>query len=172
MRQLLLTASLLVLAVVSNPRAQAQDAPAKRLVGAWRLVSVEGTSPVFKFVFDHPHGLIIYDPSGVVSVQQANIGDRKPFAKGPAAGTLEEKAESFDSYGAYYGTYTVDASAGTVTHHIEDGSNPALRGRENVRWYEFQGNDRVVLIPTEDGKGGTIARKDATYKLTWERIKK
>ena len=162
MRQLLLTASLLILAVVSNPRAQSQGDSAKRLVGAWRLVSVEGTSPVFNFVFDHPHGLIIYDPSGVMSVQQANIGDRRPFAKGPAAGLLEEKSAAFDSYGAYYGTYTVDTKAGTVTHHIEDGTNPALRGRDNVRWYEFQGNDRVVLIATEDGKGGTIARKDAT----------
>jgi hypothetical protein len=65
----------------------------------------------------------------------------------------------------------VDTKASTVIHHIEDGMNPALRGRDNVRWYEFQGNDRVVLIATEDGKGGMLARKDATYKLTWERIK-
>jgi len=43
--------------------------------------------------------------------------------------------------------------------------------RDSVRWYEFQGNDRVVLIPTEDGKGGTIAQKEATHKLTWEHIK-
>jgi hypothetical protein len=84
---------------------------------------------------------------------------------------VEEKAAAFDSYGAYYGTYTVDAKAETVTHHIEDGLNPALRGRNNVRWFEFRGADRLVLIATEDGKGGTVARKDATYKLVWERIK-
>jgi hypothetical protein len=103
MRQLL-TSSLLSLCVASTVTAQSQDDPAKRLVGAWRLVSVEGTSAVFKFVFDH-------------------------------------------------------------------GLNPALRGRGNVRWFEFQGDDRVVLIPMENGNGGVITRKDATYKLTWERIK-
>jgi hypothetical protein len=135
------------------------------------LVSVEGTSPVFNFVFDHPHGIIVYDASGRMATQQANVGDRKPFAKGPKAGTLEVRAAAFDSYGAYYGTYTVDSKAGTITHHIEDGLNPALRGRDNVRWFEFQGDDRVVLIPRENGNGGVIARKDATYKLTWERIK-
>jgi hypothetical protein len=169
--RLLLTGSLLFLCLASNPTAQSPDDPANRLVGAWRLVSVEGTSPIFKFVFDHPHGIIVYDASGRMAVQQANLGDRKPFAKGPAAGTREEKAAAFDSYGAYYGTYTVDAKAGTITHHIEDGLNPALRGRDNVRWFEFQGNDRVVLIPMEADKGGVIARRDATYRLTWERIK-
>ena len=65
---------------------------------------------------------------------------------------------------------TVDAQAGTVTHHIEDGSNPSSRGRDNVRWFKLQGKNRIVLIPTEDGRGGRIARKDATYKLTFERI--
>jgi hypothetical protein len=138
MRQLL-TSSLLFLCVASALTAQSQDDPAKRLVGAWRLVSVEGTSPVFNFVFDHPHGIIVYDASGRMAIQQANLGDRKPFAKGPRAGTLEERAAAFDSYGAYYGTYTIDAKAGTITHHIEDGLNPALRGRDNVRWCEFQG---------------------------------
>jgi hypothetical protein len=167
----LLNVSLLLLWSAANLAAQSQDDPAKRLVGVWRLVSVEGTSPVFNFVFDRPRGIIIYDASGIVAVQQANLGDRRPFAKGPEAGTVEEKAAAFVSYGAYYGTWTLDAKAGTVTHHIEDGLNPALRGRDNVRWFEFEGNDRVVLIATEDGKGGMVARKDATYKLTWERIK-
>jgi len=53
-----------------------------------------------KSVFDHPHGIIVYDASGRMAVRQANLDDRKPFSKGPAAGTLEEKAAAFDSYGA------------------------------------------------------------------------
>jgi hypothetical protein len=95
----LLTLSTLLPGVASSPRTESQNDPAKRLVGAWRLVSVEGTSPVFHFAFDHPRGLIIYDPSGRMSVQQANVGDRKAFTNGPAAGTVEEKAAAFDSYG-------------------------------------------------------------------------
>ena len=45
------------------------------------------------------------------------------------------------------------------------------RGVHNVRWFEFQGNHRLLLIPREDGKGGVIDRKNATNKLLWERIK-
>ena len=63
------------------------------------------------------------------------------------------------------------SKTGAVTHHLADHSYPGFHGRDNIRWFEFQGDNRVVLIPTEDGKGGMIARNDATYKLAWERIR-
>lgn len=142
-----------------------------KFIGAWRLVSVEGNSPVRNVLYEHPTGLVIYDPSGWFSLQIAVHGERKPFAKGVSAGTAEEKAQAFDSYFAYYGTYTVDANAETITHHITDHSYPGFSGRDNVRWFEFQNENRFVLIPVEDGKGGILNRKDATYKLFWERIR-
>jgi hypothetical protein len=144
---------------------------AKKIVGAWRLVAVEGQPPGLPGFYDHATGLIVYDPSGTMSVQIANRGGRKSFAGGLAAGTREEKAAAFDSYFSYYGTYTVDDAAGTVTHDVQDSSYPDLRGRHQVRWVEFQGKDRMVLIPREDGKGGAVVRKDATYRLFWERVK-
>jgi hypothetical protein len=148
-----------------------QNDVASKLVGAWRLVSVEGISPVRHIPYDHPTGLIIYDRSGWMSVQIAIKGDRKPFAAGLGSGTQEEKAAAFDSYFSYYGPYTIDLKEQTITHHIEGYSYPGGAGTRNVRWFEFQGNDRLLLIPSEDGKGGTIDRKTATYKLVWERIK-
>ena len=163
---------LLILSCVSlfsaEPR---QDDAGKKLVGAWRLVSVENTDATFHFAYDHPTGIIIYDRSGWMAVQIDIKGIRKPFVDGPAAGTGEEKVAAFDNYIAYYGTYTMDLKAQTVTHHLEDASPPNWRGVNNVRWFEFQGNDRLLLIPREDGKGGVIDRKNATYKLLWERIK-
>lgn len=146
------------------------DNVSAKLVGAWRLVSVEGTDATFHFAYDHPTGVIIYDRSGWMSVQIDVKGIRKPFVDGPAAGTAEEKTAAFDNYVSYYGTYTVDLEAQTITHHLEDASSPNWRGADNVRWFEFQGNDRLLLIPREDGKGGIIDRKNATYKLLWERI--
>jgi hypothetical protein len=142
-----------------------------RLVGAWRLTSVEGTDAVNHFAYDHPTGIIIYDRSGWMSVQIDVKGSRKPFVNGATGGTAEEKVFAFDNYLAYYGTYTVDLKEQTVTHHLEDSSAPNRRGADNVRWFEFQGNDRLTLIPREDGKGGVIDLKNATYKLHWERIR-
>ncbi len=148
-----------------------QDDTAKKLVGAWRLVAVDGTDATFHFAYDHPTGIIIYDRSGWMSVQIDVKGARKPFVHGAAGGTGEEKAAAFDNYIAYYGTYTLDLKAQTVTHHLENASPPNWRGVNNDRWFEFQGNDRLLLIPREDGQGGVIDRKNAAYKLLWERIK-
>ena len=162
----------LLLTCVSLLSAQSrQDNVAEKLIGAWRLVSVEGTDATFHFAYDHPTGAIIYDRSGWMSVQIDAKGIRKPFVDGAAGGTSEEKVAAFDNYIAYYGRYTLDLKAQTVTHHLEDSSEPNWRGVNNVRWFEFQGNDRLLLIPREDGKGGVIDRKNATFKLLWERIK-
>jgi lipocalin-like protein len=146
----------------------------EKFVGAWRLISIEGNRPGLPGNFDRPTGLLIYDGSGRMSAQIVTRADRKPFAPyntGRASATQEEKAAAFDSYTAYFGTYTIDGKAGTVTHHLEDSLVPGRRGTDNVRWFEFRGDDRLLLIPVEDGKGGKIARKDATYRLLWERIK-
>jgi lipocalin-like protein len=146
----------------------------KKFVGAWRLVSIEGNPPGRSGVYDRPTGLLMYDPSGRVSVQIVLRADRKsfaPYTKGLLGATVDEKAAAFDSYAAYFGTYAVDAKAGTVTHHLEDNLVPGRRETDNVRWFEFQGDDRLFLIPMEDGQGGVISRRDAAYKLLWERIK-
>jgi hypothetical protein len=147
-----------------------QSNAGRKLIGAWRLVSVEGTDATFRFAYDHPTGIITYDRSGWMTVQIDIKGVRKPFVSGPASGSVEEKVAAFDNYIAYYGTYKLDLKAQTITHHLEDASPPNWRGVNNVRWFEFQGDDRLLLIPREDGNGGVIDRKNATYKLLWERI--
>jgi hypothetical protein len=163
---------LLLLCGVSLLSAQSrQGDAAKKFVGVWRLVSVEGTDPTFHFAYDHPTGIITYDRSGWMAVQIDIKGTGKPFVKGLVGGTDEEKVAAFDNYVAYYGKYTLDLKAQTVTHHLEDASRPNWRGVNNVRWFEFQGNDHLLLVPREDGKGGVIERKNATFKLLWERVK-
>ncbi|HEV1993195.1 MAG TPA: lipocalin-like domain-containing protein [Candidatus Acidoferrum sp.] len=169
------TAFLLILfCLASTSAAPHPDELAKKFVGAWRLVSIEGNPPGRTNVYDRPTGLLMYNPSGRISVQIVVRADRKPFApfsKGLLSATAEEKAAAFESYGAYFGTYTVDTKAGTITHHLEDSLVPGRRGTDNIRWFEFHGEDRLSLVPVEDGKGGVIARKDAAYKLLWERIR-
>jgi hypothetical protein len=169
-------ATLLVIFVcfAATSAAPRPDELAKKFVGAWRLVSIDGNPPGRTNVYDRPSGMILYDPSGHMCVNIVFKADRKafaPFTKGLLAATTEEKVAAFDSYVAYFGTFAVDAKAGTVTHHLEDNLVPGRPGTDNVRWFEFQGDDRLLLIPIEDGKGGALARKDASYKLLWERMK-
>ena len=147
------------------------DRIANKLVGAWRLVSIKGASPKIPLDFDRPSGLIVYTRSGWVSVQISVKQDRRLFAKGAGQSSPAEAAVAFKEYFSYYGAYKVNAAAQTVTHQLVDSSYPDLRGVDNVRWFELQCEDRIVLTPCEDGQGGVVDRKNATYKLTWERIK-
>ena len=173
--------ALITLSVASSlpQAAPQQDSLAKRFFGVWRLVAVEGHPPgLNNFYDDHPTGIIMYDPSGWMAVQIATHGDRKEW---PRTGnglhavrigrTVEEKAAAFDTYTAYYGTYKIDPRARTVTHHLEDSILPGSRGIDNIRYFEFQGDERLLLSVAEDGKGGLLSRNDTTYKLLWERIK-
>lgn len=170
----LATFALILFCAASASAKPKPDKLTKQFLGVWRLAAIESQPPGRPDFYVKPTGVIFYDPSGWMSVQIANKSDRKPFATFLAdarTATLEAKAAAYDSYLAYYGTFTVDAKSQTVTHHLEDYSFPGRRGTDNVRWFEFQGANRLVLTPVEDGKGGVLDRKDAKYKLIWERVK-
>jgi hypothetical protein len=96
-------------------------------------------------------------------------GDRAAFPNGRSRATDKEKAAAFDSYTAYYGTYTFEPENHIVIHHLEGSITPGQIGRDNIRYFELDGS-RLTLSVANDGKGGRLARKDTTSHLTWEKI--
>jgi hypothetical protein len=124
---------------------------ANRLFGAWRYVGakVDG-KPI-----SGPKGIIYYDPSGYMSVQVAP--DRKRGKAGSEA-TPDEAKAAIDGYIAYFGTYSIDERAQTVTHHRQGSVQPGDVA-DLVRGYEFTG-DRLILRPL-----------GSTREVIWERIK-
>lgn len=114
---------------------------ASRLVGAWRYVGtwVDG-KPYNRG--PHPKGMIYYTAGGHMGVQIAPDVERTMAGEEP---TPDEAKTALSDYIAYSGTYTLDESAGTVTHHrlasIQPGDAPAV-----VRAYAFSGN-RLILRP-------------------------
>jgi hypothetical protein len=137
----------------------------KKFVGSWKLISIEGTNrpPNLTSV-----GMITYDSSGHMSVHIVR-GERPAFPNGRAKATDKEKAAAFDSYTAYYGTYTFEPENGIVIHHLEGSLSPGQIGQDNIRYFELEGN-RLTLSVANDGKGGRLARKDTTAHLIWEKI--
>jgi hypothetical protein len=127
---------------------------AQKLIGAWRYIGtrIDGRD------WDrgpNPKGMIYYGPHGEMSAQVA------PDVKRTRAGavmTPEEAKIAVTDYISYFGTYSIDAQAGTVTHHRLDSVQPGDSG-DLVRRYEFSG-DRLVLRPP-----------NSTMEVTWERIK-
>jgi hypothetical protein len=129
------------------------EAPAK-LMGAWRYMGTRLNGAKWDRGAN-PKGMIYYGPHGEMSVQVA------PDVRRDRAGavmTPEEAKIALTDYIAYFGTYTIDEQAGTVTHHRHDSIQPGDTG-DLVRRYEFAG-DRLILRGL-----------NAALEITWERIK-
>jgi len=155
----------------AKPRAaRPTGAIANKLVGTWKLVSIHDHNPNSPYREYNPTGYIIYGSTGKMAVQITRRSDRARFAEQEIAkATTDEKAAAFDSYAAYYGTYTINETAGTITHHLEGSLNPNEVGKDLVRYFKLAGN-RVTLIPVETNDGRP-ASSPPTRSLTWERVK-
>jgi Lipocalin-like domain len=132
-----------------------QGEVAKRFFGAWRYVGSSLDGQPVPGRGDNPRGIICYDPSGHMSVQ---VAPDLPRAKVGKEATPDEAKTALSGYVAYFGTYSIDEAARTVTHHRQASVQPGDVG-DLVRGYEFTG-DRLILRPP-----GT------THEVIWERIK-
>jgi hypothetical protein len=154
------------LAQNASAQKSSRNEAAKRFIGMWRLVS-NVDSQGQPIGGPHPTGFIVYDMSGNMAVQimpdRARPKWTGPPINGAATPKPDEAAAALTGYAAYFGTWTVDERAQTVTHHLIGSVNPGNIGVDNVRKYEFGSSDRVTLIPIAPIKRGN--------RLTWERVK-
>lgn len=141
---------LIVAAAAAMPGCSRQSA-ADLLVGAWSLVSWEQRSASGDVSYPYgesPQGQIIYTANGEMSAQLMNpVGTLSGVA---ASGAEEIIARMSENYFAYYGTYTLDESARTVTHHVRGSLAPTWVGSDQVRAFEFLGHDRLQLTAIID----------------------
>lgn len=126
----------------------------RKLQGAWRYVGTRINGENWDRGAS-PKGMIYYGPHGEMSVQIAPDVARTRAAN---VMTPDEAFIALKDYIAYFGTYSIDESAGTVTHHRQATIQPGDAG-DFVRRIEFIG-DRLVLRPP-----------NSTLEVTWERIK-
>lgn len=135
-----------VLLAVQVARAQTPARDTPRFLGTWRLVS------------DTQTGIMIYDSLGNMTAQVMPNRMRRKYAA--AEPTPEEAKDAITGYLAYFGTYSVDEQARTVTHHRNGNINPGGIGDDVVRAYVFETNDRLILTPA-----------GSTNKIVWERAR-
>ena len=134
--------------------AQSQS-DAQRLIGSWRHIgsTIDGKPRPGRGA--NPKGIIIYDVHGHMA---CHVAPDRAVTKAGKEPTGEEAQAALAGHIAYFGTYSVDERAGTVTHHRQGSVQPGDKG-DVVRGYEFVG-DRLILRPV-----GT------TQEVVWERIK-
>jgi hypothetical protein len=125
-----------------------------RLIGAWRYVgaTIDGKPRADRGA--NPKGMIYYGAHGEMIVQ---VAPDRPHTMAGTAPTPEEAKAALDGYIAYFGSYSIDENARTVTHHRQGSVQPNDL-HDLVRGYRFEGN-RLILNPP-----------GSTYEVIWERL--
>ena len=164
---------LALIAALISPTGAAASAhngvPATSVIGTWELVSDEFRRPngeviPFPELGPHARGLLIYDASGRMAVQIMSP-DRAPtsFESLKAVGCDELRA-ALRGYRGYFGTYRIDARAGSVTHYVTGSAFPAMVGRSLSRQFRLTGNELVLEAP-ERAQG-----EDGIAVIKWKRV--
>ena len=135
--------------LVHGPAAQepADDA----FTGHWRLVSFENFAADGTATSREMSGRIMYDGRGNMSAQLMPTGDTVTAAENRRT----------EGYVAYFGGYTIDESAGIVTHSVEGSNIFPWVGTDLVRHFDFSDGKLLLSLKSDDRVTGT---------LTWERI--
>jgi lipocalin-like protein len=159
---LLVCAMCFTLTVAAQPqRASPARGLAQEIVGAWNLeartVTSSDGSAIDDPVLGHkPLGRLFYDASGVMMLQMMRQG-RSTAMSTPTNPKDAANPRIVLGYDAYFGRYTVDERAGTVTHHVEGSLFPEDLGDDWVRPIRIQG-DTLTLRFTSTADGPAITR--------------
>lgn len=122
----------------------------QQLIGAWRLVSDEETVNG-KLTKLEQTGILTYTSDGHMSVQ---IMDKNPNAT-QAGNPVQYSANGYESY---FGTFDVNETAHSVTHHVQGALVRSLIGKDLTRIYTFSGKQLVLKS----------SRPDENWRIVWE----
>jgi hypothetical protein len=145
----------------------------QQLLGAWQLVRIEYSGPsgplADPFYQTDSTGLIVYDPSGWMSVHIAAPHRRAwdvPASRSSSSSAEDAplKAAAFDTYYAYYGTWDLDEAASVVTHHVKSALIPAETGLDYSQQAALEGERLIFTVCTGNRSEQRIRRK------IWQRI--
>ncbi|GAC1454413.1 MAG: hypothetical protein PVSMB6_10090 [Steroidobacteraceae bacterium] len=118
-----------------------------------------------------PTGVLIYDRFGHVAAQLSRPG-RTVEALADECRAAEkvkgtrDTAQTILGYDAYFGTFTVDAKAGVVTHHLESALFPGDVGKDIKRNFSVSGDTLTIKFRTTIADGTPVVRT-----LLWKRMK-
>lgn len=123
-----------------------------QIVGTWLLESflIESKQNEKRDWGANVHGLLIYAPSGHMSVSINKDVEKK---------STVDAQNYFDSILFYSGTFSVDGEI--VKHQVTEASNPNRIGKEQIRFAKLE-NDLLTLTSPDESFGRAI--------LTWRKV--
>lgn len=132
------------------------EAVKQKFIGDWELASyytfpVNGDAREMGYI-----GRLSYDRFG----NMAGLGMPKDLPE-----RQRESSERLMQGFAYWGPVSWDLDRGAVIHHVQGSPMvPQWVGGDNVRYFEFEGDD-ILKLSLRDNNGRT------TGTLTWHRLK-
>lgn len=140
------------------------------LLGSWNLLS-------FEFVREdgesshpygeRPQGQLLYTPEGRMGVHIQRRGRLVAHSDDWTAATPAEIDTAFRGFVGYAGSFTVDEAAACVYHDVELASWQNQEGTRQVRFFELDGDDRLILRAAPRLLGGLMQ----STRLVWERVR-
>jgi lipocalin-like protein len=144
----------MVVAIAGLAQAQStkkQVPDRERLIGAWHLAHIDSPGSDGKALdTSQPQGMLIYTRDGHMSVQLMY----------PRSANASNNEYVQDGYEASFGSYDLDETTHTLTHHVQGANTRGLLVGKNLpRKYELT-EDGHLLIRS--------ARPDEHWSATWE----
>ncbi len=135
---------------------------AQRLIGAWQLASrvvtkADGTVLSDAVLGAEPLGRLYYDVSGVMSLQMMRQARTAAIGK-PGNPQDAANPRAILGYDSYFGTYTVDEAAGTITHHVQGSLFPEDLGKDWVRPFTLDEGTLTLKFTSAGADGVDITR--------------
>ena len=132
------------------------------LIGAWQLELCATYHPDGSVTYpfgEDAKGQIMYSADGHMGCEITATNRPLLDVQTIYHATDEELGRSMRGFSGYFGTFSVDAAAGIVTHHVQGAWFPNFATMQQPRHYFFEGD----LLYLEAMVGDDLAR------LTWRR---
>jgi hypothetical protein len=159
--------TVLGLALVPSSAVSQQKSLKDQLVGAWTLVSQVFTEPDGTKQpgagGPNPRGILILDASGRFAWVSGRP-DRPKFKTSPgkarSEGTAEEFTAAARTFGANFGTWSVNEADKTLTQHYEAALIPNNEGTEDKNSVSLAGDELKLSWPrVAGGRGDEVYRR-------------
>jgi hypothetical protein len=136
--------------------------------GVWKLksrvdVDETGQVQIDPFLGEDPLGILCFGPRHFA----AQFMKRDRSEQGPVLQRAQaaNNTAGINGYDAYFGTYSVDEIAGTLTTRLEGSISPANIGATYVREVRVAGNELIVQLRTTSLDGTAITRTNTFFRV-------
>jgi hypothetical protein len=155
---------------MKTPKPAAPPTLSARLIGTWELLTREDRTAAGELRVDpalgaNPIALLFFDSHGHFAAQFMKRDRGSVAPEVTSVNTAPNNSRARGGYDAYFGTYQVDETHGTVTTTLTGALSPENVGQTFTRTMSVVGDDLTIRLETASASGEPIGRT-----LRWKRV--